>query len=132
VRRDYISIGIRSGAKEEYNFARQNGVRFYTTEQVKEEGIDAIVRDVLDYLNTERVYISIDADAIDPGYAPAVGTPEPFGMTPSDVRTVIKNLAPLAVGFDIVEITPDYDHGETALLGTRLIREFIMAKSWSR
>ncbi len=125
---NYVSIGIRSGAREEYDFARQNRVRFYTAEQVQSEGIDMVLQETLDYLGTDRIYLSIDIDAIDPAYAPAAGTPEPFGITPSDVRFVIKSIASRAVGFDMVEIAPAYDHGQTALLGAKLIREFIVAK----
>lgn len=125
---NYISIGIRSGAREEYDFARQNGVRFYSAEQVQSEGIVNVVRDAIKYLTTGKIYLSIDMDVIDPAYAPAVGTPEPFGFTPADVRYVIQEIAPRVAGFDLVEISPDYDHGQTSLLGAKLVREFIAAK----
>lgn len=125
---NYVSIGIRSGAKEEYDFAKKNEVRFYTVDQIQSEGIAHVVHDAVEYLNTDRIYLSIDVDAIDPAYAPAVGNPEPFGMVPTDVKYVIRSLAPYTLGFDLVEISPDYDHGQTALLGAKLIREFIAAK----
>ncbi len=125
---NYVSIGIRSGAKEEYDFASKNNIRFYTVSRIQADGIANVMRDVVEYLNTDRIYLSIDVDAIDPAYAPAVGNPEPFGMTPTDVKYVIQSLAPYTVGFDLVEISPHYDHGQTALLGAKLIREFIAAK----
>ncbi len=68
-------------------------------------------------------------DAIDPAYAPALGTPEPYGMTPREVRDVIACLAPRIVGFDLVEIAPAYDSGGTALLGAKLVRDFIAASA---
>ncbi|MDD2665377.1 MAG: agmatinase [Methanocellales archaeon] len=125
---NYVSIGIRSGAKEEYDFAKENDIHFYTMEQIRSEGIAQIVRDAIEYLNTDQIYLSIDADVIDPAYAPAVGNPEPFGMNPIDIKYVLQSLAPYASGFDLVEISPEYDHGQTALLGAKLIREFIAAK----
>ena len=125
---NYVSIGIRSGAKEEYGFANKKDIRFYTVSRIQVEGIVNVMHDVVEYLNTDRIYLSIDVDAIDPAYAPAVGNPEPFGMIPTDVKYVIQSLAPYTVGFDLVEISPDYDHGQTALLGAKLIREFIAAK----
>ncbi|MDD3421353.1 MAG: agmatinase [Methanocellales archaeon] len=124
----YVSIGIRSGAREEYDFVKENDIHFYPMEQIQSGGIVHVVRDAIEYLNTERIYLSIDVDAIDPAYAPAVGNPEPFGMTPIDVKYVIQSLAPYTSGFDLVEISPEYDHGQTALLGAKLIREFIAAK----
>ena len=68
-------------------------------------------------------------DAIDPAYAPALGTPEPYGLTPRDVRAVISCLAPDIVGFDLVEIAPAYDSGGTAILGAKLVRDFIAANA---
>jgi agmatinase len=68
-------------------------------------------------------------DAIDPAFAPALGTPEPFGLTDRQVLSLIRWLAPLAVGFDLMEIAPQYDSGNTALLGAKYEREFI-ASSW--
>ena len=41
-------------------------------------------------LNCERLYLSIDLDALDPAFAPAVGNPEPFGLTSWDVKRVIE------------------------------------------
>ncbi len=125
---NYVSIGVRTGSKEEYDFAKENDIHFYTMEQIRSEGIVHVLRDAIEYLNTERIYLSIDVDAIDPAYAPAVGNPEPFGMTPIDIKYVIQSLASYTSGFDLVEISPEYDHGQTALLGAKLIREFIAAK----
>ncbi len=124
----YASLGIRSGAREEYDFAKQNGVRFYSATQVQSEGVVNITQDLIKYLGKGKIYLSIDMDVIDPAYAPAVGTPEPFGLTPDDIRYILQALAPRVVGFDLVEISPDYDHGQTSLLGAKLIREFIVVK----
>ena len=68
-------------------------------------------------------------DVIDPAYAPAVGNPEPCGMTPRDVIDVIDKLASKIVALDICEIAPAYDRGQTAILGAWLAREFIAAKA---
>jgi agmatinase len=95
---------------------------------VKERGIDPVLDEVMQNMKCDRLYLSLDMDVIDPGFAPGVGNPEPFGLSPWDVRRVIERVGPAAVGMDINEITPAYDHGETALLGARLIREFIASK----
>jgi len=126
----YVSIGIRSGTKEEYEYVRQNkNIRSYTSNDVDVMGIEAILSEAEAYLEgCDRIYLSLDMDAIDPAYAPGLGTPEPFGMTPREVRAVIRRLAPKTVGFDVVEISPQYDQGVTALLGAKLIRDFIAAK----
>ena len=127
----YVSIGARSGPKEEWDFVRDHpGLKFYTADDVCGRGIAAILGEVDAYLaGCDRVYLSLDMDAVDPAYAPGLGTPEPFGLTPRDVRAVVRRLAPKAVGFDVVEIAPEYDSGEiTSMLGAKLIRDFIAAK----
>jgi len=96
---------------------------------VRDKGIDHVLDRALACLGKRPLYLSIDLDALDPAYAPAVGNPEPFGLTSWDVRRVIERVAPLAVGLDINELTPAYDHGETALLAARLAREFVAAKA---
>lgn len=122
----YASIGIRSGTREEYEYVKENDLMVFSAEDVFKMGIDKIVEKIRDQMNVP-IYLSIDMDAIDPAYAPALGTPEPYGITPRDVRTVISGLAANVVGFDIVEIAPAYDSGGTALLGARFVHDFISA-----
>ena len=125
----YASIGIRSGSREEFAFARESDVSYSTAREVRDTGIDAILDRALLRLGSRPIYLSIDLDVLDPAYAPAVGNPEPFGLTSWDVRRAIERVAPRAVGFDINELTPAYDRGETALLAARLAREFMAANA---
>ena len=124
----YVSIGIRSGAREEYEYVKENKIKMFSADDVFSMGIESVVSELRGYIDGP-VYLSIDMDTIDPAYAPALGTPEPYGLTPRDVRSVIACLAPYIVGFDLVEIAPAYDSGNTALLGAKLIRDFIAANA---
>ncbi|MDP2766192.1 MAG: arginase family protein, partial [Candidatus Methanoperedens sp.] len=117
--------------REEYEYARENRIKAFSAVDVFSLGIEKIMQEIRDSVKGP-VYLSIDMDAIDPAYAPALGTPEPYGLTPRDVRTVISCLARSIVGFDVVEITPAYDSGGTALLGARLVRDFIAASAKAR
>lgn len=128
---NYVSIGIRSGPKEEWDFAKENNIRYYTPDDVATKGIKNVLDEVIKYLDCSKIYLSLDMDALDPSFAPALGTPEPFGLDALDVREMIRTLAPMSVGFDIVEIAPEYDGGQTAILGTKLMREFIAAHAAS-
>ena len=125
----YASMGIRSGSREEFAWAAENGISYYTARQVREEGVDAVLDRALEKMQSQRLYLSIDLDVLDPAYAPAVGNPEPFGLTSWDVQRVIERLAPRLAGLDINELTPAYDRGETALLAARLARDFIAARA---
>ena len=118
-----VIIGARSGCKEEFEFAREN-YHLYTADDVEERGIRGILDEVAELIGDDSLYLSIDADAIDCCMTPGLGTPEPFGLTPKDVRAVIRRLSKNAVGFDYVEVLPN-DEGQTAMVAAHMIREFI-------
>ncbi|MCP4582797.1 MAG: agmatinase [candidate division Zixibacteria bacterium] len=57
---------------------------------------------------SENVYITIDLDGLDPSVMPAVGTPEPGGLSWDEVIRIIGTLASRKkiVGADVVELSP--------------------------
>ena len=118
-----VIIGARSGCREEFEFAREN-YHLYTAEDVEERGIRSVLDEVSELIGDDSLYLSIDADAIDCCMTPGLGTPEPFGLSPKDVRAVIRRLSKNAVGFDYVEVLPN-DEGQTAMVAAHMIREFI-------
>jgi len=131
ITKKYASVGIRSGSREEYEYVRENHIKVFSAEEVISNGIKSVIEDIQKDISGP-IYLSVDMDAIDPAYAPALGTPEPYGITPRDAREVISCLAPQIVGFDLVEIAPEYDSGGTALLGAKLVRDFIAASARSQ
>jgi agmatinase len=77
------------------------------------------------YLGNKQIYLTLDIDVIDLTYAPGTSTPEPFGLTSFDILQCIEYFSPQLVGFDVVEICPPYDKGQTALLAAKLVRHVI-------
>lgn len=128
VTQKYASVGIRSGNREEYDYVNENNIKVFSAEEVFSKGIESVIDDIRKEIKG-TIYLSVDMDALDPAYAPALGTPEPYGLTPRDVREVISCLAPKIVGFDLVEIAPEYDSGGTSILGAKLVRDFIAASA---
>lgn len=126
-----VSIGIRSGPEEEWVFARENNLKYYTADDVESIGMVEVLKEALECLDCSHLYLSLDMDAIDPAYAPGLGTPEPFGLSARDVRTAIRTLAPYSMAFDVMEIAPEYDSGQSAMLGAKLMREFIASHAKS-
>jgi agmatinase len=124
--RNIVVLGVRSVSKEETEDNRSIGMASISAHEVFREGIEASVQRALNMLKTEKVYISLDIDAIDPAYAGATGTPEPFGLTPRDVKYAIGQVAPRLAGMDVMEVSPPYDTGNTAALAARLVREAIV------
>lgn len=124
---DVVIIGGRSGDREQFEVAAEK-TRLYTADMVRDMGIGAVLAEVLELIGGRRTYLSIDADAIDCCLTPGLGTPEPFGMTPLEIREVVRTLAPQAAGFDYVEVAP-FDSGQTAAVAAQMVREFI-ARQW--
>ena len=122
--KDIIIIGARSGTEEQFEFARS--LLLFTADEIQKRGMDTVMGEISDALHNKRVYLSIDADVIDCCLTPGLGTPEPFGLTPQDIRKIIAAVAPRAVAFDYVEVCP-FDDGQTATVAAQMVREFIAA-----
>jgi len=124
-----FALGIRSVSREEIEQAKKLGYRWLTSYEIMEMGIEEAIRIAIDHLGTEKFYLSIDIDGISAEYAPGTGTPEFFGLAPLDVKKAIDILGPRLIGADIVEVNPEYDNGNTAILAARLVQEIIAASS---
>jgi agmatinase len=120
-----FAFGVRAiSADEELDEAL-----FADAFRIHKEGTEKVFEEMLSKLKRKPIYLSLDIDGIDPAYAPGTGTPEPFGLTPWDVRYIINRVGDRLVGFDVVEICPPYDNGNTSILGARMMRE-VMAVKW--
>jgi agmatinase len=120
-----FAFGVRSMSSDE----DVRTALFADAFRIHKEGCEKVFEELLAKLKRERVYLSLDIDGIDPSYAPGTGTPEPFGLSPWDVRYIINRLGDRLVGFDVVEISPPYDNGNTSIMGARMMRE-VMAVKW--
>jgi len=70
------------------------------------------------------LYLTLDLDGIDPGFAPGVSHREPGGLTVREVITLIQTLPGPLVGADIVEYNPDQDWQDlTARVAAKLVKE---------
>ncbi|ERH04387.1 MAG: agmatinase [Halorubrum sp. J07HR59] len=113
-----VVIGARTGSSEEWDRAARADVT------VVPPADTAAWLDTAPETLADNLYLSVDIDGADPGFAPGTGTLEPFGLTPQTIRAVVRAVAPRAVGFDVVEVN-DRDDGQTAALGGKLLREFV-------
>ncbi|QIO23812.1 agmatinase [Haloarcula sp. JP-L23] len=112
-----VVLGARTGSEAEWNRADADDVTVVPPEDVA---------DWTPAFGDASVYLSVDIDAADPGFAPGTGTPEPFGLAPREMRDAVQSVAPHAVGFDVVEVN-DRDDGQAATLAAKLLRTFVFA-----
>ncbi len=122
--KNVYSFGIRSGMKEEFVWAKENGMhisKFEVLEPLKE---------ILPTLAGRPVYVTIDIDVLDPAHAPGTGTVDCGGITSRELLASIHAIAGSdvnVVGFDLVEVAPIYDSSEqTANTASKLIREMLL------
>ncbi|MDQ0232195.1 agmatinase [Metabacillus malikii] len=122
--KNVYSFGIRSGMKEEFQWAKENGMhiaKFDVLEPLKK---------VLPTLAGRPVYVTIDIDVLDPAHAPGTGTVDAGGITSKELLASIHEIAASdirVVGSDLVEVAPIYDHSEqTANTASKIIREMIL------
>lgn len=125
---EYVQIGIRGPVSNAHDYADAAGLgaRTITIHEVFEKGIPEILQEVHHRMQGP-VYVSVDIDSADPAYAPGTGTPEVGGLSSYQLLQLVRGLRGLnLIGFDLVEVSPPYDHGDiTAVLASNLAFEFL-------
>ena len=124
-----VQLGIRGSlyGSEDRGGARALGLHLIPTEMLLERGVDDVLPEVLARVGNGPVFLSFDIDFVDPGFAPGTGTPEVGGPSSRDALRLVRGLRSVDfVGFDLVEVQPQYDSGEvTSLLAGTLLYEFL-------
>ena len=125
--KNIVVLGARSYSRDEVEDLGER-IEFYPPHEA-EMGLQRFLQ------KTEKIYISIDMDVLDPAYAPGVANPEPRGITPSLIIELLDKAIDNCkiVGLDLVEISPPFDCNDiTSLLGAWVAKEAIgriLAKS---
>lgn len=118
------SFGIRSGMREEFQYAKESGMHMH-----RYEVADPLEK-VLPELEGSNVYVTIDIDVLDPAYAPGTGTAEAGGISSKELLKAIQLIAESnvnVIGADLVEVAPPYDPTEqTAIAASKFIREILL------
>ncbi len=119
--RNFVQVGLRGywPPEDVFEWMRDQGMRWHLMQEVWERGLPAVMESAVSEAleGTEGVYLSLDIDVLDPGFAPGTGTPEPGGLNPADLLRAVRKLAletPL-VAMDVVEVAPPYDWAETTV-----------------
>lgn len=126
-----VQIGIRSsGIKAARNYVKDQGGDIYTARQLRGkdgEALQGVVDEIVDRLGDTPAYLTVDIDCLDPAFAPGTGTPEPGGLTSSQLLTFIEEMAPLHwIGMDCVEVSPPYDHAElTSQIAAQVVWTYV-------
>jgi agmatinase len=126
-------IGMRgtgSARRRELEAARDYGSIVVTAEDIHRTGTEPVIQSIpLDAM----VYVTIDADGIDPSDMPGVLAPVPGGLRFNDVARLLRTVSQRnrIVGLDMVEVAPSFDskNAITCVSAGRLIINAVGA-SW--
>lgn len=129
-----LVCGVRALCKEEVDFIEKENIQTMTPWDVRELGLTGAVRRINAFSRKfKKTYLTIDADVLDPAFAPGVANPEFNGLTSEELSTLVTGMVDdRMIGFDLVEVCPNYDTGATAVAAARLIFEVIAHAEKSR
>ena len=119
-----FQFGIRSGEREEFEFAQQHHF-------INKFDFNGLC-EVIEKLQDKPVYFSLDLDVLDPADFPGTGTPEAGGVNFNELLSAVFEVMKLKiVGIDINELSPPYDSsGRSTSLACKILREILLAINW--
>jgi len=118
-----VQIGTRAVCKEELEFSKR--ISYISAIDLHRNTVERsldVLRKILD--GRQDLYVTVDMDVLDPAYAPAVGNPEPDGLSPSILLSLLQEVCKKNVmAIDLAEVTPHYDSGATAVQAAKVLFE---------
>lgn len=129
-----VIVGARSIDPLELENLKNNNITYFTTEDIKKEGINNILDKAFKIAeeNTNGIHISYDLDYIDPEICPGVSVPEQNGIdleTAYSTMEYLNNKKDIIKSLDLVEYNPlnDIDN-KTKDIAINLLNIFINEK----
>lgn len=126
-----VIVGGRDIDKWEKPNIEKMGVTLFTTQDIKEQGIETIIKKAIDIAskNTEGIHISFDIDVIDPTFAPGVSVPAKDGISDIDSYKIIDEVLKYQNNInsiDLVEFNPTKDkNNKTETIATTILEKII-------
>jgi arginase len=127
-----VLVGIRSVDDGERELVRRAGVTVYTMADIDRLGMPRVIEEAIAQASGGAfLHVSFDMDALDPQYAPGVGTPVPGGITFREAHLAMEMLhvAGVMQSLELVEVNPILDeHNSTGNLAVDLARSALGAR----
>ncbi|MCL9809140.1 arginase [Flavobacterium luminosum] len=111
--KDVVYVGVRDTEEQEEKIIKQLGIKWFTVDDVHNQGITAIVQQIEEQLkDCDFVYVTFDVDSMDPELTSyGTGTPVPNGISPIEAKGLLTALSQnqKTVCLEIVEVNPCLD-----------------------
>ncbi|GLB60733.1 agmatinase family protein [Cytobacillus sp. NCCP-133] len=114
-------------------YAREHNVNYITLKEARKQGITETVQEALTHLEkkVDTIYVTVDMDVLDIGFAPGVPASTPGGMRTDELFDAVYSagLSAKTVAMDIVCLDPTRDHQAqpTVKAGTYTFLTFLTA-----
>lgn len=104
--------GLGSSRKEDFEDAKEYGSVLVTAKEVHDNGTEWVLDKIPE---GGKYFLSIDIDGYDITLAPGVGSPSPGGLYYDQYSELIEGICKKVdvIGFDMVEVAPQYDQTAT-------------------
>ena len=111
-----VQVGVRISGRDRAHWESTLGVRQHWAKDANARDPEALAAEIVAHFKARSVrglYISNDIDGTDPAFAAATGTPEPGGLHPDLVCTLIREVGREFEpwGSDLVEVAPPLSSG---------------------
>lgn len=120
-----LQIGIRSICKEEADLIKEKQLPVFRAREVATQS-DWMERAIA-AIPTQKVFLTIDLDGIDPTLIPGVGTPEPGGLNWYTLTAFLRRVFETyqVVGCDVMELAPVVDSVVSQFTAAKLVYKIV-------
>lgn len=120
-----LPVGIRAICKEEALLIQEKQIPVIWARNTAYD-LDWVEKAIAQ-IKTEKVFITIDVDGIDPTLIPGVGTPEPGGLNWYDTLKFLRRVCEThqVIGCDVMELAPIVDSVVSEFTTAKLIYKLI-------
>ncbi|MCL6454982.1 MAG: arginase [Alicyclobacillus sp.] len=109
-----VLVGVRDVDPDEAKLIRQSGMKVFTMAEIDQMGMARVMEEAIRIAGdgTDGIHLSLDLDALDPMFAPGVGTPVNGGVTYREGHLAMEEIASSGrlVSVDVVEVNPILDN----------------------
>ena len=120
-----LAVGIRSICLEEAELIKQQHIPVIWAKDIYRDS--SWCDRAIALITTERVFITIDLDGLDPSLMPGVGTPEPGGLNWYELTRFLRAVFTKhqVIGCDLMELAPTSDSVVSEFTAAKLVYKLI-------
>ena len=120
-----LPVGIRSICLEEAELIKQQNIPVVWAKDIYRD--PDWIEKAIALISTQKVFITIDLDGLDPSLMPGVGTPEPGGLNWYELTKFLRGIFSKyqVIGCDVMELAPTSDSVVSEFTAAKLIYKLI-------